>query len=216
MGRLSDEWKYDEIKPRPAKDREKAAKRIVSMPYEEAVKEMEKLHSEFNIGDYNDISMRIMEKTKGNPDNYGVKVPVTEDIEDEDKEEYLDYDTAKKLLDEGRDVQWLSEYGEPGKWRSIDPRTSAMASLRDMSAKLRINPENKEGKNPYWHKDSWGRPTLEEIPETDELLKDKEDVKDEIDTNYNGKIEEDELDAYTKDLEDYLEKNPKAKDKNYY
>ena len=28
--------------------------------------------------------------------------------------------------------------------------------------------------------------------------------------------EPDELDAYTKDLEDYLEKNPKAKDKNYY
>lgn len=28
--------------------------------------------------------------------------------------------------------------------------------------------------------------------------------------------EDDELDAYTKDLEDYLEKNPKAKDKNYY
>ena len=40
--------------------------------------------------------------------------------------------------------------------------------------------------------------------------------KEEIDTNDNGKIEEDELSAYTKDLEDYLEKNPKAKDKNYY
>ena len=43
----------------------------------------------------------------------------------------------------------------------------------------------------------------------------KPEVKD-IDTNDNGKVEVDELSAYTKDLEDYLEKNPKAKDKNYY
>lgn len=42
------------------------------------------------------------------------------------------------------------------------------------------------------------------------------ELKDNIDTNDNGKIDDDELDAYTKDLEDYLEKNPKAKDKNYY
>jgi hypothetical protein len=74
MGRLSDEWKYDELRPLPAKDREKAAKRIASMPYEEAVKEMEKLHSEFNINDVNDISRRIMDKTKGDPDNYGKKL----------------------------------------------------------------------------------------------------------------------------------------------
>ena len=40
--------------------------------------------------------------------------------------------------------------------------------------------------------------------------------KSAIDTNDNGEIEEDELDAYTKDLEDYMKKNPKAKDKNYY
>ena len=212
MGRLSDEWKWDEIKPRPAKDREKAAKRIVSLPYEEAVKEMEKLHSEFNIGDYNDIGMRIMEKTKGNPDNYGVKVPVTEDIEDESKEEYLDYETAKKLLEEGRDVQWLSKYSEPGEWSTIDPRTSALASLRDMSAKLRINPENKEGKNPYWHKDSWGNPTLEEMPETDELLKGKEDVKDTIDTNDNGEIEVDEMADFQKSLDDYAAKNKKSRE----
>ena len=43
----------------------------------------------------------------------------------------------------------------------------------------------------------------------------KPEVKD-IDTNDNGKVEVDELDAYTKDLEDYLDKNPDAKKKNYY
>lgn len=212
MGRLSDEWKYDEIKPRPAKDREKAAKKIASMPYREAITELEKLHSEFNINDFNDINRRITEKTKDNPDNFGVKVPVTEDIKDEDKEEYLDYETAKKLLEEGRDVQWLSDYSEPGKWRTIDPRTSAITSLRDMSAKLRINPENKEGKNPYWHKDSWGNPTLEEIPETDELLKDKEDIADVIDTNDNGEIEVDEMADFQKSLDDYASKNKKGRD----
>ena len=37
-----------------------------------------------------------------------------------------------------------------------------------------------------------------------------------LDTNKAIEEEPDELDAYTKDLEDYLEKNPKAKDKNYY
>lgn len=37
-----------------------------------------------------------------------------------------------------------------------------------------------------------------------------------IDINDNGKVEVDELDAYTKDLEDYLDKNPDAKKKNYY
>lgn len=44
----------------------------------------------------------------------------------------------------------------------------------------------------------------------------KPEVKEEIDTNDNGKVEVDELDAYTKDLEDYLDKNPDAKKKNYY
>lgn len=51
--------------------------------------------------------------------------------------------------------------------------------------------------------------------EDEEPKIEKPKVKD-IDTNDNGKVEVDELAAYTKDLEDYLEKNPKAKDKNYY
>lgn len=47
---------------------------------------------------------------------------------------------------------------------------------------------------------------------------DIEDIIDEWDKEEDEKETEepDELDAYTKDLEDYLEKNPKAKDKNYY
>lgn len=52
-------------------------------------------------------------------------------------------------------------------------------------------------------------------------IDDEEDVEDEepkeeVEVKEEVKEEPDELDAYTKDLEDYLEKNPKAKDKNYY
>lgn len=54
--------------------------------------------------------------------------------------------------------------------------------------------------------------------------KDKAYVKynDEIADIYKGELDErakkpsEELDAYTKDLEDYLDKNPDAKKKNYY
>ena len=54
-----------------------------------------------------------------------------------------------------------------------------------------------------------------------EYLEDEEPKVEDVDTTEvdiadTGKDYGDELDAYTKDLEDYLEKNPKAKDKNYY
>ena len=136
MGRLSDEWTYDELRPRPAKDREKAAKRIASLPYEEAVKEMEKLHSEFNINDHNDISRRVMEKTKGNPDNYGKK-PDNEVVND----------------------------------NSLDAV-----------------------------KDDFTPPGAEEV------------VKEEIDTNGNGKVEVDEMADFQKSLDDYASKNKKGRD----
>ena len=45
-----------------------------------------------------------------------------------------------------------------------------------------------------------------------EYVFDEEDVEDDIDTNDNGKIETDELDSFTKDLEDYKDKNPKGRD----
>lgn len=55
----------------------------------------------------------------------------------------------------------------------------------------------------------------EKVEEDVEPEIEKPEVKD-IDTNDNGKVEVDELEAYTKDLEDYLDKNPDAKKKNYY
>jgi hypothetical protein len=41
---------------------------------------------------------------------------------------------------------------------------------------------------------------------------DKEDVKDEIDTNDNGKIEVDEMADFQKSLDDYASKNKKGRD----
>ena len=73
--------------------------------------------------------------------------------------------------------------------------------------------EEVETNNPT-SKSLWGEDEKNQYVDLDKLL-DEWDAE-EIDTNDNGKIEEDELDAYTKDLEDYLEKNPNAKKKNYY
>lgn len=61
----------------------------------------------------------------------------------------------------------------------------------------------------FYGNDFWERPEFKEEPKSEEP-KEEVEVKEEV------KEEPDELDAYTKDLEDYLEKNPKAKDKNYY
>lgn len=169
MGRLSDDWKYDEIKPRPAKDRERAAKRIVSMPYEEAVKEMEKLHSEFNIGDYNDISMRIREKTKGNPDNYGVK----------DKEEPKYEVVNDKSIDAIKD-----NFTPPGAKDKVD---------------MTIYKEDE---------DRFGKDALKGLTGPRE----SEQLKDDIDTNDNGKIEKDEMADFQKSLDDYAAKNKKGRD----
>lgn len=176
MGRLSDEWKYDELKPRPAKDREKAAKKIASLPYEEAVKEMEKLHSEFNINDHNDISRRVMEKTKGNPDNYGKK-PGYEVVNDKNIDAIKDNFTppGAKI---GVDNEFV-EYSEKPKALTKD------------------------------HIEKYGEEMLKTLGASDEQIA---EAKDEIDTNDNGKIEEDEMADFQKSLDDYASKNKKGRD----
>ena len=90
----------------------------------------------------------------------------------------------------------------------------------------------------YTAEEMYGKDFLNEVgkskkPDPDEYIPEDEgtEKKDPFDLDpkeegVNEKITEvdlddtipetDELDAYTKDLEDYLEKNPKAKDKNYY
>ena len=40
----------------------------------------------------------------------------------------------------------------------------------------------------------------------------KKEIKDEIDTNDNGKIEKSEMDCFTDSLNDYMNKNPKGRD----
>ena len=40
----------------------------------------------------------------------------------------------------------------------------------------------------------------------------KKEIKDEIDTNDNGKIEKSEMDCFTDSLNDYMTKNPKGRD----
>ena len=176
MGRLSDEWKYDELKPRPAKDREKAAKKIASLPYEEAVKEMEKLHSEFNINDHNDISRRVMEKTKGNPDNYGKK---------------LDYEVVNdKSIDAIKD-----NFTPPGAKSQKDEDKSDLLKAAEKVIKTSKPVEVNE----YL--------TLEpREPKVEDVDTSAIDEKD------SGKSEEDDLDLYMKDLDDYMSKNKKGRD----
>ena len=70
--------------------------------------------------------------------------------------------------------------------------------------------EEVETNNPT-SKSLWGEDEKNEYVDLDKLLDEWDKEEDEKETD-----EPDELDAYTKDLEDYLEKNPKAKDKNYY
>lgn len=68
--------------------------------------------------------------------------------------------------------------------------------------------------NNYTSKSLWGEGEGNPYADLDKVL-DEWDAED-IDTNDNDKVEVDELSAYTKDLEDYLDKNPDAKKKNYY
>lgn len=218
MGRLSDDWKYDEIRPRPAKDREKAAKRIASMPYREAIIELEKLHSEFNINDFNDINRRITEKTKDQPDNFGVKVPVTEDIKGEDYEVVND-----KSIDAIKDN--ITPPGAKGEKKMskrmfspdmLCPKCNEPMLYQAGGGKIKcykcgneIGGEELDNLDLY--KSPHGTSSLEDfIPPGAESQ--KEELKDEIDTNDNGEIEVDEMADFQKSLDDYASKNKKGRD----
>ena len=250
MGRLSDEWKYDELKPRPAKDREKAAKKIASLPYEEAVKEMEKLHSEFNINDHNDISRRVMEKTKGNPDNYGKKLDY-EVVNDKSIDAIKDNFTPPGAKGEKKrrivatdnpNWKWDNEdiarrfMAIPlvgGAYENNDPETAKeyykqlkkmpieeLVNERDLANTMRFEGEDE----PEWAKEKDNEvlnPTYSSLfgseapyANMESILDewDKEDVKDAIDTNDNGKIEVDEMADFQKSLDDYASKNKKGRD----
>lgn len=59
------------------------------------------------------------------------------------------------------------------------------------------------------HLEKYGEDMLRKLGASDEQI---EEAKEQVDTNDNGKIEVDELDAYTKDLNDYMDKNKKGRD----
>lgn len=48
---------------------------------------------------------------------------------------FIDYEGAKKAIDEGKVVQWKSSDGE---WHDVDPKTSTLVQARDIGTKMRI------------------------------------------------------------------------------
>ena len=51
------------------------------------------------------------------------------------KTEFIDYERAKKAIEEGKVVQWESSDGE---WHDVDPKTSTLVQARDIGTKLRV------------------------------------------------------------------------------
>ena len=117
----------------------------------------------------------------------------SKDMSDEDKAELKkSYQSYKKAniddLMKSKDFQPFYEYVEEGE--EVEP-------------------------NNYTSKYLWGEDeSKNDYANLDKLLDewDKEDVKDELDTNNNGKIEVDEMADFQKSLDDYAAKNKKGRD----
>lgn len=122
---------------------------------------------------------------------------------------YLNADYSKDMSDE--DKAALKENYKAYKKMSIDD----FLKSKDFQPFYEYVGEDEDVEpNNYTSKSLYGEDDKNPYTDLDKLLDEWD--KEEIDTNDNGKIEEDELEAYTKDLEDYLAKNPDAKKKNYY
>ena len=137
------------------------------------------------IWDNEDVAKRFMATPYLNP-NY------SKDMSDEDKAALKeDYKAYKKMsIDDflkSKDFQPFYEY--VGEDEEVEP-------------------------NNYTSKTLWGDGEQNPYTDLDKLLDewDKEDVKDEIDTNDNGEIEVDEMADFQKSLDDYASKNPKGRD----
>lgn len=137
------------------------------------------------IWDNEDVAKRFMATPYLNA-NY------SKDMSDEDKAELKeDYKAYKKMsIDDflkSKDFQPFYEYVEEDE--DVEP-------------------------NNYTSKALWGDGEQNPYTDLDKLLDewDKEDVKDEIDTNDNGEIEVDEMADFQKSLDDYAAKNKKGRD----
>ncbi len=77
-----------------------------------------------------------------------------------------------------------------------------------------VGEEEEVEPNNYTSKSLWGDGEQNPYTDLDKLLDewDKEDVKDEIDTNDNGEIEVDEMADFQKSLDDYVTKNKKGRE----
>ena len=138
------------------------------------------------VWDNEDIAKRFM----ATPYLYG---NFSKDMSDEDKAELKkSYQSYKKAniddLMKSKDFQPFYEYVEEGE--EVEP-------------------------NNYTSKYLWGEDeSKNDYANLDKLLDewDKEDVKEEVDTNDNGKIEVDEMADFQKSLDDYAAKNKKGRD----
>ena len=113
--------------------------------------------------------------------------PFVHMVDDKDRKETYDYYKKTPIEDLMKDKDIADWYEYVGDEEKVEPNNWATKELY-------------KGGNPY-----------EDIEDMlDEW--DKEDVKDEIDTNDNGKIEEDEMADFQKSLDDYASKNKKGRD----
>ena len=164
-------------------------------------------------------------------------------MEKEEKEKKSLAEVAKKVI-ETKKPQKVNEYLtlEPKKGKKMfDPAMKCPSCGEPMLFQIgggrvkchNCGEETGDLDNLEMYKSSHGTSSLEDFippsykghleeedpPNTDITEEDVERFGKDALKGLSGKKaweEDDELDAYTKDLEDYLEKNPKAKDKNYY
>ena len=122
---------------------------------------------------------------------------------------YLNSNYSKDMSDE--DKAALKENYKAYKKMSIDD----FLKSKDFQPFYEYVEEDEDVKpNNYTSKALWGEGNQNPYSDIDKLLDewDKEDVKDTIDTNDNGKIEVDEMADFQKSLDDYAAKNKKGRD----
>lgn len=122
---------------------------------------------------------------------------------------YLNSNYSKDMSDE--DKAALKENYKAYKKMSIDD----FLKSKDFQPFYEYVGEDEEVEpNNYSSKTLWGEGEQNPYADIDKVLDewDKEDVKEEIDTNDNGKIEVDEMADFQKSLDDYASKNKKGRD----
>ena len=122
---------------------------------------------------------------------------------------YLNSNYSKDMSDE--DKAELKESYKAYKKMSIDD----FLKSKDFQPFYEYVEEDEDVKpNNYTSKSLYGESDQNPFVDLDKLLDewDKEDVKEEIDTNDNGEIEVDELADFQKSLDDYASKNKKGRD----